>query len=92
LVRWTPNALTFRVDTPAPTVLVVNQNYDRSWKLVEGAGSVIDQGGLIGVRVPAGIERVVLGYRDWSVALGALISLATVALAVRIARRELMGG
>ena len=92
LIHWTPNTLTFQIDTPTPTVLVVNQNYDRSWKLAEGAGSMINPGGLIGVRLPAGIERVVLAYRDWSVALGALISLATVALAILVARRERIRG
>jgi len=51
---------------------------------------VIDQGGLIGVRLPAGVERIVLAYSDWSVMLGALISLATVAFAIVVARRDCM--
>jgi hypothetical protein len=92
LIRWSPNALTFQVETPTPTILVVNQNYDRSWKLIEGKGSVIDEGGLIGIRLPTGTERVAIAYRDWSVWLGALISLAASALAILIARRELTRG
>jgi O-antigen/teichoic acid export membrane protein len=48
-----------------------------------------DEGGLICICWTTGIEWRAIVYRDWSVWLGALISLAASALAILIARREL---
>ena len=41
LTRWTPNALSFAVDAPEATVMVINQNYDRNWHVVSGRGEVV---------------------------------------------------
>jgi len=62
LVRWTPNRLDFAVDAPTPATLVVNQNYDRFWRLTTGRGSVVSQGGLLAVSIPAGKQVLKLSY------------------------------
>jgi hypothetical protein len=59
---WSPNRLGFAVDTPAPTTLVVNQNYDRFWRLTAGSGSVLSEGGLLAVSIPAGSQTLQLSY------------------------------
>ena len=82
LTRWTPNALNYNVDTPTPTVLIVNQNYERGWHLADGSGEVYSDDGLIGVRLPAGKQRLRLAYLSNSFRLGVLISLLTLAAMV----------
>ena len=90
LLRWMPNELEYEVDTPSASRLVVNQNYDRSWKLVEGDGEVFefssdpdraaqrsDVLGLLAVRVPSGLQKIRLRYRPSSFTAGAAISTAT---------------
>ena len=62
LILWTPNRLEFAVDVAAPATLVVNQNYDRLWRLTAGRGSVISQGGLLAVSLPAGKQTLELSY------------------------------
>lgn len=91
LVNWTPNLLTYDVSAPAPATIVVNQNYDRWWRVVAGRGTVVNQDGLIGIRVPAGSQQIAIAYRDYGALLGALITLATVAAAVALWRRESRG-
>ena len=82
LLNWTPNVLTYRIKTRSVTTLVINQNYDHSWRIIEGKGMVVDQGGLLAILVPAGEERLTIAYRDRYALFGGLISLATVILAV----------
>ena len=62
LVKWTPDRLGFTVDAPSATTLVVNQNYDRFWRLTAGRGTVISQGGLLAVSIPAGRQTLWLSY------------------------------
>ncbi len=50
LAQWTPNRLEYTVDAPGPSVLVINQNYDPSWRVVSGAGEIFSQDGLLAVR------------------------------------------
>ena len=40
LARWSPNRLEYLVDALAPSVMVVNQNYDPSWRAMSGAGHI----------------------------------------------------
>ena len=90
LEKWTPNALEYDVDTASPSDLVINQNYDPSWRLTGGTGQVFEFGalpasemrdfpvsGLLAVRVPAGHQRVELRYRPTSVIAGTAITLIT---------------
>ena len=58
LSNWTPNALSFEVEVPSPTVMVVNQNYEPGWRLVKGRGDVFSRDGLIGVLLPAGRQQL----------------------------------
>ena len=41
---------------------LVNQNYDRFWRLTAGRGTVISQGGLLAVSIPAGRQTLWLSY------------------------------
>ncbi len=88
LRRWTPNALSYDVVTPAASVAVINQNYDSNWRLARGRGVVFSQDGLIAVRVPAGAQHLRLVYRSNAFRIGAVISLLTCLLALALWRRE----
>jgi hypothetical protein len=77
LVRWTPNALSYDLDLPAPTTLVVNQNYDPGWRVAQGRGAVISRNDLIGVKVSAGKQRIVLIYRSRPFLIGLWVTLGT---------------
>lgn len=57
--------------------MVVNQNYDPAWRLVEGNGEVFSEGGLIGVRIGAGRQHLKLAYRSYPFLIGAVITLLT---------------
>ena len=90
LVRWTPNTLSFDVDVPTATTLVVNERYDSSWHVADGNGKVIFlvNDGRIGVTLPAGRQRVVLTYRNWAFRIGLLITLGTLLTMLVIWRNE----
>ncbi len=88
LERWTPNALTYSVSVPAAGEVVVNQNYDRWWRVVAGTGAIVNDNGLIGVRVPPGTQSVTIAYRDYGALIGALVTLATIGAAILLWRRE----
>ena len=79
LSHWTPNALSFDTDAPAPTVLVINQNYDPSWRVVEGSGIATSNDGLIAVKVAAGKQHLLLTYRSQAFFIGLGITLTTFA-------------
>ncbi len=88
LSRWTPNALSFDVDVPAPTMIVVNQNYDPGWHLAQGQGSVVAKSNLIGVNVPAGKQHIVLAYGSHPFLIGLAITLATFVMMLLLWRYE----
>lgn len=88
LVRWTPNRLEYAVDTRVPSVMVVNQNYDPSWRVASGPGQAFSQDGLLAVRVPAGKSRIVLKYISISAIYGMIISMLTVLAAFLLFRWE----
>ena len=77
LASWTPNRLEYAVDAQAPSVMVVNQNYDPSWRVTSGPGQAFSQGGLLAVRVPAGKSRIVLRYVSVAAICGLIISILT---------------
>ncbi len=87
-LEWSPNVLRFEVDTPAPSALVINQNYDPSWRVTSGAGNVYSEGDLIGVRVPAGKTRITLRYVSIPAIVGAIISLFTMCVTVIVIRYD----
>lgn len=88
LERWTPNAFTYSVSVPAAGELVVNQNYDRWWQVAAGRGKVVDENGLIGVRVPPGAQEITIAYRDYGALIGAIVTIATIGCAFALWRRE----
>ena len=86
--RWSPNALGFEVDAPKATVLVINQNYDRSWRVVSGPGETLSQNGLLAVRVPAGQSQIALRFISFALLYGFAITLLTTIGAVVLLIRE----
>lgn len=83
LASWSPNELAFDVDVRGPSLLVVNQNFDSFWGVVQGAGEIVPEAFLT-VRVPPGRQRIVLRYRDtaamWGLGIFALAVIAGVGL------------
>jgi hypothetical protein len=77
LTRWTPNQLTYHLDLPGSSVLVVNQNFDGGWMVVEGAGLLFNRQGLIAVDLPKGKQQLRLVYHTRFLGLGLSISLMT---------------
>ena len=88
LLEWTPNLLRYEVDTQKPTVLVVNQNYDRSWRVMSGAGPTFSDNGLLAVPVAAGKSRVVLRYLSLPALYGMAITILALLSAIVLARIE----
>jgi len=95
--RWSPTELAYEVDTSAPSDLVINQNYDRAWRVVEGTGKVFEfpgstpnirheanLPGLLAVHVAAGSQHIRLCYRPKSFVAGAAISLSTLLICIGI--------
>ena len=89
-IMWTPNKLSYDVNVPAATSLVINQNLAPGWRLARGQGSIYPQGTLIGVRIPPGHYQIELVYRPphiWvavALTLLALIGLITIWLIERV--------
>lgn len=88
LLRWSPNALSYRVDALGHAILVINQNYDRGWRLWQGRGNVIDLQGLLAVEITRGRQTVVLRYLSSDFLLGAAITFLTALLAWALWRVE----
>ena len=84
VIRWSPNILDFRIDAPAPTILLVNQNYYPAWQLTRGRGRVFSNGGLLAVGVPAGSQKIRLRYKDAKFAIGLIITVLTAIAAALI--------
>ena len=77
LLQWTPNALTFEVDAQSPTTIVINQNYDRGWKVARGSGSIVSHDGLLAVELPSGKQQLEVANRGDGLIAGFLITLVT---------------
>jgi len=88
LTRWTPNALSYDVTVFAPTVLIVNQNYETGWHLTEGLGEVSSENGLIAVRLPTGKQHLKLVYRSKPFDYGLAIFVLTLAALLLLWRYE----
>jgi hypothetical protein len=88
LQKWTPNVLRYDVDAPAPSVLVINQNYDPSWRTVSGAGSTFSDNELLAVPVKAGKSQVVLRYLSMPALYGLAITIFAVLCALMLVRIE----
>ena len=88
LARWTPDVLDYDVDIQSASVMVVNQNYDVSWRLARGQGEVVSHGGLLAVQLPAGRQQLELRYRSYPFRVGLIISFLTLAVILVIIRRD----
>ena len=88
LVSWTPNRLEYAVDAPSPSLMVVNQNYDPSWRVMSGARQTSSWDGLLAVRVEAGRSRIVLKYISMPAIYGMIISILTALAAFLLFRWE----
>jgi hypothetical protein len=89
LKRWTPNRLEYAVDAgAASSVMVINQNYDPSWRVMSGQGQAFSQDGLLAVRVPAGKSQIVLRYISMAAIVGLAISMLTALAAFMLIRWE----
>jgi hypothetical protein len=80
-LMWTPNDLSYEVDAPAPSTVVINQNYEPGWSLAQGQGTVISANGLLAVTVPPGRQSILLRYRGRTFELGAMISMLSLLIA-----------
>jgi hypothetical protein len=79
--EWTPNRLSYDVNVPAATSLVINQNMYPGWHLMRGRGSVYAENKLIAVRIPAGHQQIELVFTPSHIlAAFALTLLASAAL------------
>jgi hypothetical protein len=88
LARWSPGTLTFDVSVPAATTLVVNQNFDSHFNLTQGNGTLVSEGGLLAVRLPAGRQRIMLEYRCWAFVTGAVLTTLALLGAIALFFRE----
>ena len=84
---WTPNRLRYDVDLPGPTALIINQNAYPGWHSI-GDGKLYSEGGLIGVRLPAGRHSVELVYIPDRILLAVLVTLLTTLAAIVIWKIE----
>ncbi len=66
--------IAFTASLPAEGTLAVNQNFDPHW--TSDVGEVVDEGGRLGLRLPAGEHRVEMRYAPtywpWALALSGL--------------------
>jgi len=88
LLYWTPNVLRYQVETPAESIMKINQNYDAAWRLVRGRGRLFSDGGLLAVEVPPGRQAIELVCRGTAFLVGAFISLAALLVGVSICLAE----
>ncbi len=77
LSKWTPNALSYDIDSGGPSTLVINQVYDDGWKLTEGTGTLVDHDGLLGILIASGHQQIRVAYRGVNFRLGMAISILT---------------
>ena len=74
-VKWTPHAITLKVEASKPTRVLVNQNYNPHWTV--DVGTVVDDRGLLGIDVPAGTHELTVRYRDGTTYFALFVSLLT---------------
>jgi hypothetical protein len=74
-VSWSPNQIVVDTDFQRPGVVVVNQNFHKSWH-AEGGG-VFNEGGLLAARVAAGRHRVRFWFLPTSFLIGLAVTLST---------------
>jgi hypothetical protein len=53
LVKWSPNKISLRVKAEEDDILIINQNYNKNWKIKEDF-EIVDYNSLLGVKIPKG--------------------------------------
>ncbi len=72
---WSPNKLVVSVNATDKTRVIINQNYDKGWRVKQGKAENFN--GLLSAQVPKGISDVVFYYLPMSFVIGAILSLLT---------------
>lgn len=85
---WTPNRLSFNVESASPAILVVNQNFYPGWRLARGDGKLVSHGGLVAVELPPGHQEVVLSFLPDHFVLAWITTLIAIAGAIALWFRE----
>ncbi len=85
---WSPNKLVFHYNIDRPDVLVVNQNYDKSWRTSQKR-MVKSHDGLISVELQAGEGQVTLYYFPASFAYGIVSFVAGVLLFIVMIKKKI---
>ena len=61
-----------------------NQNYDADWQVISGQGKVFSSYGLIGVRIPAGHQKLEIAFRSRALMVGLTLTLLAIVATLAI--------
>jgi hypothetical protein len=76
IIQRTPNSFRIRAELGSDGAVVINQNYYRGWWT--SAGEIIDQHGLMAVKLSKGMHDFSLRFLPITFLLGALVTLVTI--------------
>lgn len=85
--RWSPNELSFDVATPGANLLVINQNFDDGWRLIENGQDIMPFKGLLAVRLKPGTQTVTLKYANRYFNIGAIVTFLSLGIFVALVNR-----
>ncbi len=88
LLRWSPNELVFNVASQGPNTLVINQNFDDGWRLIDNHGETMPFNTLLAVRLNPGTQTVTLKYTNRYFDLGAMVTILSLAMFVLLVNRR----
>ena len=91
LILWTPNLIEYEVDAPSATTIIVNQNYDAGWRVIEGRGRLAETGGLLAIVLASGHQRLEIAYRGHTAVMGVAISMIALVTLIAVLVYELKG-
>jgi hypothetical protein len=86
LRSWSPNRIDLDVDLQRPARLRVNQNWHRGWRT--NVGQIWRERGLLVVDLPEGAHAVSLRFAPRSASGGLLVTIASIAAALFVAKRR----
>lgn len=81
LLKWSPNEIGFLVDSSVDNKLVINQNYDKNWKIREGLDTR-SYNGLLSVDLKEGQNKITFSYQPVSFMIGCLFFMIAVVATV----------
>jgi hypothetical protein len=88
LIEWSPNRLSFAVEAPTASTMVVNQNFDAGWKLVQGNGEIVNTGGLLAVKLPPMTQNLTMVYQSMGWRVGFAITILSLVIALWLWRNS----